>query len=241
MEFRLLKASEIDCRVGTVSEGRGFSLLLYKDARVDMKILDEVFGWDGWKREHNLIDGKLFCTVSIWSDKRNEWIQKQDVGTESYTEKEKGQASDAFKRACVNIGIGRELYTAPFIWINGTKYNAKKDRFTVKSISYNEDREISSLEIVDSKGNIAYSFGSKKANTASVAANIITADQKKHIVEIALNCKVSEAKLKADIEKTFGCGIDQISQEQAKRVYEGYRAKYEVIKEKALKEAGEQK
>ena len=248
MDFRLLKASEIECRVGSVGkDGGGFSLLLYKDARIDMKLLDETFGWDGWKREHSLIDGKLFCTVSVWSEKRQDWIQKQDVGTESYTEKEKGQASDAFKRACVNIGIGRELYTAPFIWVKG--YNPKKDKFTVKSVSYNEDREIASLEIVDGKGNVAYSFGTKKSYSKNTNAGttpkadpkgVITADQKKHIIEMALNCKVSESKLKADIEKTFGCSIDQISQEQAKRVYEGYKAKFETMKEKALKEAGEQ-
>lgn len=115
-KIRLLEASEIECRVGSIGKN-GLSLLLYKDARVDQKILDECFSPCGWKRTHQEIGGNLYCTVEVWDAEKQQWIAKQDVGTESYTEKEKGQASDSFKRACVNWGIGRELYSAPFIWI----------------------------------------------------------------------------------------------------------------------------
>lgn len=158
MEFRKLKPREIDCRVGTVGKsGNGYSLLLYKDARVDMAILDETFGWDGWQREHEFKDGRLYCKVKIWSDRLNQWIVKEDIGTESYTEKEKGQASDSFKRACVNIGIGRELYTAPFIWIQGG--DPKKDKWKVQEITYNEVGEIKSLKLVEQKSKKTWSFG----------------------------------------------------------------------------------
>lgn len=161
MDIRLLKANEIECRIGTFKEGKGISLLLYKDARVDMRILDEVFGFDGWEREHQLIDGKLFCTVKVWSEKKNCWISKQDVGTESNTEKEKGQVSDSFKRACFNLGIGRELYTSPFIWIPASMGYSKYEKFEVKEIGYNDDREINMLVIVDSKGKECFRMGNK--------------------------------------------------------------------------------
>lgn len=156
MAFRKLKASEIDVRVATVKEN-GVSLLLYKDARVDQNILDETFGIFGWQRTHQEIGGRLYCTVSVYNPDTEEWISKQDVGTESYTEKEKGQASDSFKRACFNLGIGRELYTAPFIWVkkgnveiknNGGKLTTN-DRFAVKNIGYDEDGNINRLEIVN--------------------------------------------------------------------------------------------
>lgn len=129
--FRYVKADDIECRVATVSE-KGCSLLLYKDARCDMKILDETVGPENWQRSHELINGNLFCNVSIWDDEKETWISKQDVGTESYTEKEKGQASDSFKRACFNWGIGRELYTAPFIWIKSgdVTLQQKNGKFT---------------------------------------------------------------------------------------------------------------
>lgn len=162
---RLLTASEIECRIATVNE-KGLSLLLFKDARVDQKILDETYTPFGWKRSHQAIDGNLYCTVEVWDESKKQWIGKQDVGTMSYSEKEKGQASDSFKRACFNWGIGRELYTAPFIWIpvpmtqvyaKGDRY-ASNEHFEVKSISYNENREIDSLEITDSKGQIVYSM-----------------------------------------------------------------------------------
>lgn len=153
-EFRKLKAEEIDCRVSTVN-AKGCSLLLYKDARVDQNILDETFGIFGWQRSHQLIGDRLYCTVSVWDEKKQMWISKQDVGTESYTEKEKGQASDSFKRACFNLGIGRELYTAPFIWIGSDKCNlvdkdGKKttyDRFYVSEIGYDKNGNINHLVI----------------------------------------------------------------------------------------------
>lgn len=166
MTFRDLTADEIDCRVSTVSE-KGCSLLLYKDARVDMNILDETFGIMGWQREHQMIGDRLYCTVKIRSD-NGEWISKQDVGTESYTEKEKGQASDSFKRACFNIGIGRELYTAPFIWINAADVNLTQkngkwttyDRFEVGDIAIT-DKKITGLAIINSKTRkIVYTYGS---------------------------------------------------------------------------------
>ena len=119
-----------------------------------------------WKREHELINGNLFCTVSIRDDK-GEWVSKQDVGVESNTEKEKGQASDAFKRACFNWGIGRELYTCPFVWItladNEWKVGAggkkqPRTHFAGKDIQY-KDGKVSNLVIVDENGRVRYSFG----------------------------------------------------------------------------------
>lgn len=133
MDFRPLKADEVECRIGTCSE-KGVSLLLFKDARADMKLLDESVGAANWDCEYSEIGGRLYCTVGIYCmlvDGSMHWVYKQDVGTESNMEAEKGQASDAFKRACVKWGIGRELYTAPFIWVD--KGKLQKYRFNEKS------------------------------------------------------------------------------------------------------------
>ena len=176
MEIRLLRADEIECRIGTINE-KGLSLLLYKDARADMKILDETFGVFGWKRTHQSIDGNLYCTVEIWDNEKQSWIAKQDVGTVSYTEKEKGQASDSFKRACVSIGIGRELYSAPFIWVSAQKCKIQRrndklicyDKFSVSEISYSKDREITALSIVNSDtGEVVYSMFPKNEQPVSM-------------------------------------------------------------------------
>ena len=112
-----LKIEEIDFRVQSINKVGYATILAYKDARVDMKRLTDVYGVDGWQKKYDLIDGKIFCSVGIWSEKSKSWIWKQDVGTESNTEKEKGQASDAFKRACFNFGIGIELYDYPLIQV----------------------------------------------------------------------------------------------------------------------------
>lgn len=161
MKFRKLNSNEIDVRIGTVSEN-SYTLLLYKDARCDMNILDETLGTENWQRDHKEIKGNLYCGVGIWDKEKSQWIWKWDCGTESNTEKEKGEASDSFKRACVNIGIGRELYTSPVIRVAcacekvGNAYklpNTEKWRkFSVKEIGYNDNGEITKLIIVDDKG-----------------------------------------------------------------------------------------
>ena len=189
MIFRKLREDEIDCRVALIKES-GLSLLLYKDARVDMKILDETVGAERWTREHTLINGNLFCSVGIFIPDLNQWVFKQDVGVESNTEKEKGQASDSFKRACFNWGIGRELYSAPFIWIPSDCYesyskNGKtqcKDSFAVKEISYTEGGDIDHLVIVNTSSNrVVFSRGGKpKKNEREeiITAILIMAEQK---------------------------------------------------------------
>ena len=157
-EFRLLKADEISCRVNQIND-KGLTLLLYKDARVDMDILDETVGCMNWKKEYTRDNRN--CIVSIWDSEKNEWISKEDTGTESNNEAEKGLASDSFKRACVNWGIGRELYTAPFIWIDAKTANiykneknkwTTKDSFKVTKIGYDKNRNIIGLSIKNQKG-----------------------------------------------------------------------------------------
>ena len=166
LKIRALRAEEIDCRISTIND-RGLSLLLYKDARVDQTILDEMFGVFGWQRSHQMIGDRLYCTVTVRDPETGEWISKQDVGTESNTEKEKGQASDAFKRACFNLGIGRELYTAPFIWVeagnfNVTTKNGKQttyDKFAVTAVEV-ADGKITALEVKNQKtGRVVFSMG----------------------------------------------------------------------------------
>lgn len=162
LKFDLLKASEIECRVGTTKQPKdgkpgGISLLLYKDARCDMIRLDKTVGAMGWMRTHSRDNAN--CTVSIWDDEKKMWVSKEDTGVASRTEAEKGLASDSFKRSCVNWGIGRELYTAPFIWISGNPDVLKWERFKVKAIGYDENRNINALIIVDKYGNEVFHTG----------------------------------------------------------------------------------
>ena len=160
--FRDLKANEIDCRVSQINE-KGLTLLLYKDARVDMDILDETVGAKNWQRTHTRDNAN--CIIEIWDEDKRQWICKEDTGTESFTEKEKGLASDSFKRAGFNWGIGRELYTAPFIYIpvkakdgesnfEVIEKNGKITTFTkfhVEAIQITE-KEITGLAIRNDKG-----------------------------------------------------------------------------------------
>ncbi len=198
MKFRLLKATEIDCRVATVKQN-GFSILLYKDARCDMNILDETVGAMNWKREHSRDNAN--CTVSLWDEKKQQWISKEDTGTESYTEKEKGLASDSFKRACFNWGIGRELYTAPFIWIkpkndkeifkksngNGFSTNVK---MRVQSIEYDKDNNIKNVVIIDNEGVQRFpNTSSKNHSNSKKTEELVTLEQAIEELKGAKNLK----------------------------------------------------
>lgn len=162
LNFDLLTATEIECRIGSVKQPRnnqpgGVSLLLYKDARCDMTRLDKTVGAMNWQRSHSRDNAN--CVVSIWDDDKKVWVSKEDTGVASRTEAEKGIASDSFKRSCVNWGIGRELYTAPLIWISGDPETLKWERFKVKAIGYDENRTINALTIVDKRGKVVFQMG----------------------------------------------------------------------------------
>lgn len=200
--IRYLTAEEIECRVATISD-KGCSLLLYKDARCDQNILDEEYGKMNWQKSYELIDNQLFCRISIWDEVKKMWISKQDVGVESYTEAEKGRASDAQKRACFCWGIGRELYTAPFIWIkagdvNIADKNGKKttyDKFSVKAMDVVEGK-ITYLEIYNENlRKVVYTFGKSQSS-------------KSDEVSVAEKTKVSATKVSALKKKCVSDGVD---------------------------------
>ena len=228
MKIRTLRPSEIECRVQQV-KSNGCVLLLYKDARCDMRILDEVFGIDGWEREHQVVNGNLYCTVRIWSEKRQQWISKQDVGTESNTEKQKGEASDSFKRACFNIGIGRELYSAPFIWIslgkgeisekNGRCSLDYKVKFEVKEIEYDEHREISKLIIIDQEGKERFKFIKKTKQTKekSIKENKLLED-----IYIMANKKGYSKEIVNKTILSKGFDLNNFTNEAYETIYKGF-------------------
>jgi len=154
IEFRDLTPDDIEVRIQSV-KSNGLILLLYKNARVDMNILDETVGAENWQREHYECKGNLFCRVGINTnyanpEKPERWGFKSDCGTESNTEAQKGEASDSFKRACFNWGIGRELYTSPFLWVKAEDCNIENgkcfDKFKVTKIVI-EDKKIKALAI----------------------------------------------------------------------------------------------
>lgn len=166
--FRLLRADEIECRISQISrQGKGLSLLLYKTARTDANLLDETVGEANWQNDFKLVDGVLYGGIAI--DMGEGWVWKWDAGVESYTEKEKGRASDAFKRAGFKWGIGRELYTAPFIWVSNCQLEKSEsggwrcnDRFSVREINYNERQEIATLVVWNDTMNVeAFRMGAK--------------------------------------------------------------------------------
>ena len=169
--MRPLRADEIEVRVGQVYDG-ACTMLLYKNARVDMALLDELSGPMGWQRVHKNINGVMYCGVGVYDDASGHWVWKWDAGTESNTEKEKGAASDSFKRACVNWGIGRELYTAPRIKFevatvqkkNGYGYElANKWEFYGLEVSHIMTEEINGVLTITEltltqKGHTVYSY-----------------------------------------------------------------------------------
>ena len=167
--FRDLVEDEIECKVSTIKE-KGLSLLLYKTARTDMQLLDETVGAYNWQCNYEEVKGNMYCTISIYDKEKQQWISKQDCGVESaFGDKEKGEASDAFKRAGFKWGIGIELYTSPFIWISSDKCNIKSingkvscnDKFIVEKIK-TENKQIVGLAIKnETKGTRVFVYNKK--------------------------------------------------------------------------------
>lgn len=162
MNFRDLTRDDIEVRLQSVKVNKndpsksGVILLLYKNARVDMNILDETVGPENWQNKFYEHKGILFCSLGINTnydcpDSEDRWIWKDDAGVESNTDAEKGNASDARKRAGFAWGIGRELYTTPLIWVKAENCriddNGKCwDKFAVEAIRI-EDKRITGLLI----------------------------------------------------------------------------------------------
>jgi hypothetical protein len=166
-----LKISEVDFRVQSINKGGYATILVYKDARVDMQRLDDVVGIYNWKREHTR-DNKN-CIISLWDEKKSQWISKEDTGTESMTEKDKGLASDSFKRAGFNWGIGRELYDYPLIKVklNSNEWELKNDKpkqtWDLKLREwkwYSEftDNKLTYLGVKDENGKVRFTYGELK-------------------------------------------------------------------------------
>ena len=171
LQFRDLLCDEIELRVGSTNDS-GFQLLLYKNARVDMALLDEVVGVGNWQREHIILGNDIYCRLGIWNKELNQWVWKTDAGSSGTIEEEKSKASDSFKRAATNFGLGRCLYTAPFVWIvtkdkNGklTGEDKKTCRYSVKVIAYT-NHKISQLVIINDKTKqVVFSYGYKENNS----------------------------------------------------------------------------
>jgi hypothetical protein len=90
-------------------------MLAYVDARYVMDKLDESVGKDNWSDSYSIIGKVMFCSIEVkWPD--GSITTKSDCGMESEVDAEKGQASDAFKRAAVKYGIGRDLYSMKNYW-----------------------------------------------------------------------------------------------------------------------------
>lgn len=232
-EIRTLRADEIECRVKSITP-RGAILLLYKDARCDQRILDETFGPMNWQRRH--LRDNANCIISIWDEAKKQWIEKEDTGTESNTEKEKGLASDSFKRAAFCWGIGRELYTAPSIFISsedmsviqkGSGYTTY-DRFSVYSIEYNSSREIDQLAIMnENNGRIVFEY-SNKSNLSHDKRN----ELRKEVLDRANKDHVTIKDVINKLKDMFKFNMRYLSDAEADKIInflKGEKPKLEVI------------
>lgn len=219
-EIPLLTKEDIECRIQSVND-KGAVLLLYKTARADMRILDDVVGSMNWQRHHEVVNGNLFCTISIYDADKGQWVNKQDCGVPSNTQGEKGEASDAFKRAGFSWGIGRELYDSPFIWISGKV--GKYDRFHVTDIKYDrEKREFTRLTICDDKGRERYRLNGTKTDRPQP-----TDDRRQKGIEA-----IAELVKKHKAEQPFTDwlkdtmkveSMDGLTVEQLAEVYKGFK------------------
>jgi len=236
--FNPLTTQEIDFRIQSITSKGYATILAYKDARVDMNKLDETFGVTGWQKDYKVINDNLFCGIGIYDKEKQQWIWKWDVGVESMTEKEKGEASDAFKRACFNLGIGRELYDYPFIQVqlnadefvlDGAKakqtYNLRLKDW--KWVSEFKEKQLISLSATDNKGvqrfNWSIDSGTQKISQPTQGdinlAYVFTSFYKKEDTE-KQNIEKSDKwrQVKLNKEQTEECGFTWGEYEEKSKV-----------------------
>ncbi len=203
IKFRDLRSNEIECRVGNVKDGKGFSLLLYKTARADMQVLDETLGAYNWQCKYYQVKNTMLCTISIWDNEKKQWIEKCDGGDDDFNaEKVKGECSDAFKRASFRVGIGRKLYESPFIWISESSDNNKYSKYEVTEIAYNETSVVK-LVIINSKTKqVVFSYGvcSKSASNEPKATKEQGLDNKQNVSMKEISATVTDMGVNTELE-----------------------------------------
>ena len=225
-KFRLLRPDEIECRVQKCSE-KGVSLLLYKTARTDADLLDETVGAENWENDFKLVDGVLYGGIGV--NYGNGLVWKWDAGTESNTEAEKGRASDAFKRAGFKHGIGRELYSAPFVWVSAADCRKLKqdqkgrwvcnDNFMVSAIEYDEQERIAAL-VITSGGTVVYQLGGKR-KPEPAEKKFYCADCGAEIVPVELKTNTYTAEQWAvGTEREFGRPLCRACRNKARKAAE---------------------
>ena len=155
--FRLLTPQDVEVRMNNAKNGYA-DLLVYKNARTDMDILDDTFGVMGWQCSYSEVNGVVYCTISVYDENKKMWVSKTDCGAETQVEAEKGQASDAFKRAAFRFGIGRSLYTCPKIRVQLYEGEGYWTKFKVDTLEYDDDDKCSKLVITDSMGRVRFSW-----------------------------------------------------------------------------------
>lgn len=238
--FPLMRADEIDVKVKQVSE-KGAVLLLYKNARVDMNMLDKVVGVYNWSCSYREIKGVLYCEISIYDEEKGIWISKEDAGIESRADEEgnekKGEASDSFKRASFRFGIGRELYSSPFIFANveTTRDNnnrwklAKFLTFSVSHIDYDSERNIKGLTIVDNYGNVVFSNKekvSKRVETPKVETpKVETPKVEEAPIVLTAEEHVKERLRKSEVITNFYYTLDD---EKKAKINEWFMKRYKL-------------
>lgn len=152
--------TDIKWRVGSVNKEKTKALpLAYIDARTVMERLDSAVGAANWQDKYEFHGSRTICYLSIKIG--DEWITKADGAGNSDVEADKGAISDAFKRAAVKWGMGRELYELKCNWMpidkwkkligNPWKYVRKSDDDPVSDISHECEEYLKDLQSCASK------------------------------------------------------------------------------------------
>jgi len=236
--MRDLKLDEIECKIAIIKED-GCSLLLYKTARTDMQLLDEIYGEMNWQCEYKEIKGNMYCGISVYNPELKEWITKWDCGIESaFGDKEKGEASDAFKRAGFKWGIGIELYTSPFIWVNANKCNIKQnirseksifkcsDKFEATKIKI-QDKKIIELEIINKTKKMKCFYYNEKqiAEEIEEVSNLIKDSDEKILQKLIKGLETEASGFYKDILEKYNIkSLSQLTKLQYGEVLHDYKA-----------------
>ena len=147
-KIRTLRAEEIEVRTQSVKNNKA-NMLLYINSRSATDLLDETYGMENWMIEYKDVAGQIYGRLSVYDTETDRWVVREDTGSESNVEAEKGLASDILKRCIVRLGV-TELYSSPKIQWEDDGYG--NTGYKVSEIEYDDRRNITHLVIVNRFG-----------------------------------------------------------------------------------------